>query len=117
MIIVVLGKIEQNTCLRFNRIYSSTSELLRDFIAFKVTNDDEICGYTYVGKCVTDIEDGCIETRTRRYENIVAISHDCFGDQSTVFHEIFHKLGLWHEQSRYDRDSYVKIINKNIKPG
>ncbi|CAG01597.1 unnamed protein product, partial [Tetraodon nigroviridis] len=35
----------------------------------------------------------------------------------TVEHEFLHALGLWHEQSRADRDDYVQIMWDQIEPG
>jgi hypothetical protein len=35
----------------------------------------------------------------------------------TVLHELMHKLGLWHEQMRYDRDKYIKVHWENIPDG
>ena len=34
-----------------------------------------------------------------------------------VMHEIFHALGRWHEQSRPDRELFVRINDDNIAYG
>ena len=34
-----------------------------------------------------------------------------------VAHEVLHSLGVWHEQSRCDRDSYVTVNLANVTPG
>lgn len=34
-----------------------------------------------------------------------------------VMHEMFHALGRWHEQSRPDRNQFIKINEDNIQSG
>lgn len=45
------------------------------------------------------------------------ISIESPGCRSSVKHEIFHALGVWHEQSRSDRDQFVTINFENIVAG
>ena len=37
--------------------------------------------------------------------------------KGTVLHEMLHAMGFYHEQSRTDRDQYVKIHLENVQSG
>jgi hypothetical protein len=48
-------------------------------------------------------------------EQVVSLAAGCgFG---AAVHEIFHAVGAWHEQSREDRDQFIRVNWQNIQPG
>ncbi|BBH52706.1 M12 family metallopeptidase [Fluviispira sanaruensis] len=52
----------------------------------------------------------------RGVKRSVTLSNDgsCFHNK-ILLHELMHTLGFHHEHSRFDRDNYIEIIEKNIK--
>ena len=86
-----MGIIEQETCLKFQfRTYG-------DRIQF--TNGSG-CS-SFVG-------------RLGRGKQAIKLGKGCFS-VGIISHEILHALGMWHEQSRPDRDDYIRVISDNIK--
>src|SRR5690606_6592268 len=45
----------------------------------------------------------------------ITLSSSC--STGSTIHEIGHAVGLWHEQSRVDRDRHIKILYENIQSG
>jgi len=72
-----------------------------DYLAFVRVVSDEICGLSYVGQLGGKQE--------------IEIASDC-ADRETIQHETIHSLGFWHEQSRPDRDDYIRVLWANVNP-
>uniref|UniRef100_A0A914EJ05 Zinc metalloproteinase n=1 Tax=Acrobeloides nanus TaxID=290746 RepID=A0A914EJ05_9BILA len=84
---------QNHTCLRFTELTAPSSPCIQ-FIK------DNGC-YSYIGYT------GIIQDLS------IGVGCEHFG---IITHEINHALGVFHEQSRYDRDSYITIDFTNIQP-
>lgn len=87
---------QKYTSLKFIEINSKNHEEFRDYLIF-IPAPGTSCS-SYVGR------------QGGRQE--INLSPRCTS-MNTV-HEIGHAVGLWHEQSRADRDNYIRILWDNI---
>lgn len=64
---------------------------------------------------VYDPESGCAANvgRIKGGVNVITLSNNC--STGSIMHEFLHTAGLFHEQSRSDRDQFVEILEANIE--
>uniref|UniRef100_A0A0N5BCV3 Zinc metalloproteinase n=1 Tax=Strongyloides papillosus TaxID=174720 RepID=A0A0N5BCV3_STREA len=96
LIDIALKLMELETCIRFQRVYNIVS--LEAGLRF------------FAG-------DGCYSSVGRRFTysfQDVSIGEGC-DTIGTVQHETMHALGSYHEQSRSDRDNYLKVFLENVE--
>ncbi|XP_055609017.1 hatching enzyme 1.2-like [Uranotaenia lowii] len=60
---------------------------------------------------------GCWSTIGRTGgKQVLNLQGPCLKSRGTVLHELMHALGFLHEHSRQDRDEFVRINFKNVRP-
>uniref|UniRef100_A0A0K0FRV3 Metalloendopeptidase n=1 Tax=Strongyloides venezuelensis TaxID=75913 RepID=A0A0K0FRV3_STRVS len=91
--------VEEETCVTFNE----STKNIRKVRGVNFKMDYYICG-------------SLVGMRKKEKPQSILLTVDCSKNFGGVLHEIFHTLGLYHEQSRRDRKKFVKIIKRNVYP-
>jgi hypothetical protein len=99
-VIEAVGHWEANTKIRFIELTTGEDLMKHEDRILFIKDNLNRC-YSYVGR--------------QGGEQVIGLGQGC--DKGSAIHEIGHAIGLWHEQSREDRDKYITIYYQNIIPG
>uniref|UniRef100_A0A0N5B6Y4 Zinc metalloproteinase n=1 Tax=Strongyloides papillosus TaxID=174720 RepID=A0A0N5B6Y4_STREA len=92
-----IEKIQEETCVNF----TESLKHIKNRNGINFSNRRRICSSEVGRKYV-------------KFSQPVYLTKSCSDNIGSVLHELGHALGLRHEQSRRDRDKYIKVIKKNI---
>ena len=53
--------------------------------------------------------------QTKEGEQLISLKINGCLKNAIIAHEFMHALGFWHEQSRADRDDFIKVVEENIQ--
>lgn len=91
-----MAAIERSTCIRFVPRTTQTNYAV-------ITSNPSGCFSTGAG-----MQGAIQQINLQDDENGSCMTH------KTIVHELLHAIGLWHEQSRYDRDDHITIHWDNL---
>ena len=103
---------EKRTAVRFRQIGDDKDWKRSNYMKFKDNGKPEDKGGGCWSNRIGVHEKSPNSGREEDNINVIQVSPGC--SWGRVAHEIAHALGLFHEQSRADRDKYVTIMWKNI---